>query len=286
MEMILNAREVVLLGSGVGCVAVKSVDGIALDNTSGNELVSTITEALDEAHRSDALRPSIEHPMLRRLKIGEEVGHIRRLSSKPSAFYVRSLLSSRDCDAIKAMAQAANMTQARTYGGGTTARTKCEVSWISPPPALTSDVAGMFFSPEALERPGGGCEDLQVLRYLQGGGYSMHHDGNARALTVLYYLNGVGETWLPLADAPPRPTNGEDAMARAALLDPDTDGVRVTGPAAGDALAFFSLDDTDGSYDWSAVHRALPSTGEKWVANHLFRIGGLGAPAPDPREDV
>ena len=114
----------------------------------------------------------------------------------------------------------------------------------------------------------------------------MHHDGNARALTVLYYLNGVGETWLPLADAPPRPKNGEDAMARAATLDPDTDGVRVTAPAAGDALAFFSLDDTDGSYDWSAVHRALPSTGEKWVANHWFRIGGLGAPTPDPREDV
>ena len=157
MEMILNAREVVLLGSGVGCVAVKSVDGVALE-TSGDELMKTFTEALDEAHRSDALRPSIEHPMLRRLEIGEEVGHIRRLSSKPSAFYVRSLLSQRDCDAIKAMAQAANMTQARTYGGGTTARTKCEVSWISPPPALTNDVAGMFFAPEALERPGGGCE--------------------------------------------------------------------------------------------------------------------------------
>ena len=46
------------------------------------------------------------------------------------------------------------------------------------------------------------------------------------------------------------------------------------------------LDDSDGSYDWSAVHRALPSTGEKWVANHWFRIGGLGAPTPDPREDV
>ena len=131
MEMILNAREVVLLGSGVGCVAVKSVDGVALE-TSGDELVmKTFTEALDAAHQNDALRPSIEHPLLRRLKIGEEVGHIRRLASKPSAFYVRSLLSERDCDAIQAMAQAANMTQARTYGGGTTARTKCEVSWIS-----------------------------------------------------------------------------------------------------------------------------------------------------------
>ena len=120
--------------------------------------MKTFTEALDAAHQSDALRPSIEHPMLRRLEIGEEVGHIRRLSAKPSAFYVRSLLSERDCDAIKAMAHTANMTQARTYGGGTTARTKCEVSWIAPPPALTYDVSSMFFSPEALERPGGGCD--------------------------------------------------------------------------------------------------------------------------------
>ena len=31
-----------------------------------------------------------------------------------------------------------------------------------------------------------------MLRYADGGGYSMHHDGNARALTVLYYLNGEG----------------------------------------------------------------------------------------------
>ena len=183
MEMILNAREVVLLGSGVGCVAVKSVDGVALDNTSGDELVSTFAAALDDAHRSDALRPSIEHPFLRRLAVGEEVGHIRRLASKPSAFYVRSLLSERDCDAIKAMAHTANMTQARTYGGGTTARTKCEVSWISPPPALTADVAGMFFSPEALERPGGGCDAPVWRKYRVDGvtrGAYGHHTPAAR----------------------------------------------------------------------------------------------------------
>jgi predicted nicotinamide N-methyase len=183
MEMILNAREVVLLGSGVGCVAVKSVDGVALDNTSGDELVSTFSEALDAAHTSDALRPRIEHPMLRRLKIGEEVGHIRRLASKPSAFYVRSLLSPRDCEAIQAMAHAANMTQARTYGGGTTARTKCEVSWISPPPALTYDVSSMFFSPEALERPGGGCDAPVWRKYRVDGvtrGAYGHHTPAAR----------------------------------------------------------------------------------------------------------
>ena len=59
LEMILNAREVVLLGSGVGCVAVKSVDGVALDNTSGDELVSTFSEALDAAHHER--RAAAEH---------------------------------------------------------------------------------------------------------------------------------------------------------------------------------------------------------------------------------
>ena len=183
MEMILNAREVVLLGSGVGCVAVKSVDGVALDTPPETSSCRRFNEALDAAHTSDALRPRIEHPMLRRLKIGEEVGHIRRLASKPSAFYVRSLLSERDCDAIKAMAHAANMTQARTYGGGTTARTKCEVSWISPPPALTYDVSSMFFSPEALERPGGGCDAPVWRKYRVDGvtrGAYGHHTPAAR----------------------------------------------------------------------------------------------------------
>ena len=104
-------------GEGVELI---EYDGVALDNTSGDELVSNFNKALDAAHQNDALRPSIEHPYLRRLAVGEEVGHIRRLASKPSAFYVRSLLSERDCDAIKAMAHVANMTQARTYGGGTT----------------------------------------------------------------------------------------------------------------------------------------------------------------------
>lgn len=279
-EAIRAANEVVLLGSGLGCVAVESVDGVALQRS--GELATVLSKALDVAHTSDVLRPSVEHPLLRRLAVGAEVSlgdrAIRRLSAAPSAFYVRNLLRPNDCEALMNMAQAADMEQAQTQTG-TAARTLSDVAWLPPPAALTSDVANMFLSPEALERPGGGCEDLQVLRYADGGAYSMHHDGNARALTVLYYLNGVGETWFPLADAPP-PQNRKEALDRAARLDPETDGVRTITPAAGDALVFFSLNG-DGSNDWSAVHAALPSTGEEWVANHWFRVGGLGEPTPD-----
>ena len=35
-----------------------------------------------------------------------------------------------------------------------------------------------------------------------GGEFVLHHDGEPRTLTIIYYLNGVGGTWLPLADAP------------------------------------------------------------------------------------
>jgi hypothetical protein len=42
-------------------------------------------------------------------------------------------------------------------------------------------------------------EDLQVLQYGIGGEFVLHHDGEPRVLTVIYYLNGVGGTWFPLA---------------------------------------------------------------------------------------
>ena len=97
-----------------------------------------------------------------------------------------------------------------------------------------------------------------------------------RALTVLYYLNGVGETWLPLADAPGAPPRSRvEALERAEGLEPGVDGVLVRDPEPGDALAFFNLDDSVRAPDWSAIHAALPCDGEKWVANHWFRVGGV-----------
>ena len=42
-------------------------------------------------------------------------------------------------------------------------------------------------------------ELLQVLKYSEGGLYQIHHDGEPRFLTVIYYLNGQGATWLPFA---------------------------------------------------------------------------------------
>ena len=47
----------------------------------------------------------------------------------------------------------------------------------------------------------------------------------------------------------------------------------------GDALVFYNyLDDGSARLDWRALHSGLPTTeedGEKWIANHWFRVNGL-----------
>ena len=50
---------------------------------------------------------------------------------------------------------------------------------------------------------------MQVLHYENGGQFVLHHDGFDRILTVICYLNGVGETWLPLVDVKHNRQEGE-----------------------------------------------------------------------------
>jgi len=245
------------------------------------------------AAAASALSPrSVEHPSLRSLAVGEEMVAapciVRRLAKSPSTFLLRGVLGAEDCRSVAAAATAKGLEAARTAfdgePGSSSARLKSEVAWLTPPAALTSAVAGLLLSDEARDAPGSGCEDLQVVRYSAGGSYSMHHDATRdapRAVTVLYYLNGVGNTWLPLADdARARPASRPEALARAAAADPDADGVRVGDPAAGDALVFFNFDEDTGGLDWSAIHTALPAESEKWVGNHWFHVGGVLA-SPD-----
>ena len=130
-----------------------------------------------------------------------------------------------------------------------------------------------------------GSEDMQVLRYDSGGEYVFHHDGNDRILTVLYYLNGEGATWFPLAQNKSKhafqPQSREEAFDHAEGLKPGVDGVMVSTDfstrtsayipvSRGDAVAFFSYHD-DGRMDWNALHAGLPARNEKFVAAHFFR---------------
>lgn len=73
-------------------------------------------------------------------------------------------------------------------------------------------MANLFLSSGVRSNPSASVEDLQVLRYGVGGEFVLHHDGDPRILTVVYYLNGVGGTWFPLARTSDA-VEGEDQCA-------------------------------------------------------------------------
>jgi hypothetical protein len=162
-------------------------------------------------------------------------------------------------------------------------RTHCQVAWLGNYGAeglvgrLAQAVRSMMVSPDHQM----GVEDLQVVRYKEGGEYALHHDGNDRILTVLYYLNGQGETWFPFANGDVTPKTRQEALDMAERLKPGVHGVLVSTShftktntcvlvTRGDAVAFYSYL-RNGHMDWSAIHTGLPAREEKVIANHFFR---------------
>ena len=97
--------------------------------------------------------------------------------------------------------------------------------------------------------------------------------------TVLLYLDGVGETWFPLAlrdpaDAasvanqnPPRVA----ALDAARQLTPRRDGLTVA-PKKGDAVAFYNLMDGSGQVDRLSMHAGLPAPAVKSVAAMWYHV--------------
>lgn len=207
---------------------------------------------------------------------------VRRLSERPAAFLLQNFLSAEECDTLMGSAELAGFEAAETTGK-TQARHRCDVALLSPSresvlAAVQSDAARALLSSEALQTPGGGVEELNVLRYQPGGEYTLHYDAmnNPRVLTILYYLNGVGATWFPLADNPTGAAvalaDSSGVVARATALDPAKDGLRVTPTSAGDALVFYNFDGRGEPDSW-ALHAGLevaPSDGEKWLGTHFF----------------
>ena len=259
-------------------------------------------------------------------------GMATRVASRPHAFLLRGFLSHAECESLISSATAAGMQSAETIGG-TIHRSRLDFAWLdSDTPLvdrLTSDVSALLLADGVARESkhssidggsgGGGSsgtgissEPLNVLRYAAGGEFRCHYDNpiqlgvepGARVLTVLYYLNGVGATWFPLARTQTAAENadGGDAHGHTPLLDPkDThkldellqrrspvekvrvtvcsddqllqtssqcDGLKVAGEV-GDALAFFHLDES-GSLDLHAMHSGLPAPKTRWVASHFF----------------
>ena len=210
---------------------------------------------------------------------------LRRLSERPHAFLLSGFLSTEECETLIEAAETAGMEAAETTGG-ISSRQKCDIAVLSPyainvVKAIQVDAARLLLSEETLSLPGGGCEDLHVLRYQAGGQYLPHYDANTnpRVLTALYYLNGCGSTWFPLSGTESKGAHfasHAEAKAAAAALDPASEGLLVRPAAAGDALVFFNFDDT-GSPDPFALHAGTEvGVGEvKWIASHFFYAPAL-----------
>jgi len=103
---------------------------------------------------------------------------------------------------------------------------------------------------------------------------------------VLLYLNGVGDTWFPLAlpEEPETPTSAgghekrpanpsrQAALSIARKLAPERDGMRVA-PRKGDAVAFYNyLDDGSTTLDRLALHAGLPAPAEKSIATLWYQV--------------
>jgi hypothetical protein len=198
---------------------------------------------------------------------------------------MRNLVTPTECQAIQSAVS--SMAPAQTASGERQEeiRKHCQVAWLGNHGAeglvgrLAQAVRSMMVSPGHRM----GVEDLQVVRYTEGGEYALHHDGNDRVLTVLYFLNGKGETWFPFANGGEikKPKTRNEALHMAEELKPGVHGVLVSTchstvtPSCflvncGDAVAFYSYLQ-NGRMDWSAIHTGLPAREEKVIANHFFR---------------
>jgi len=133
---------------------------------------------------------------------------IERVSFGPDAFVLRNFLTKSECSEIQKIASNSHMEQAETITkNDASSRKNCQVAWIpSTGPNksnlvqnLVASVANLLLSKSVLSNQSAGVEDLQVLRYGVGGEFILHHDGEPRVMTVIYYINGVGGTWFPLA---------------------------------------------------------------------------------------
>jgi 2OG-Fe(II) oxygenase superfamily len=209
---------------------------------------------------------------------------IQRVAMDPPIFFLRNVLTNDECHYL--IDTSTNMRPAETVTPlDFASRKRCKVAWLSNEwtQTLAWSLGNLFLSQNAKSHRGSGVEDLQILEYEPEGEFVLHHDGTPRALTILYYLNGIGETWFPLADNTELKVTPRNKDAALSLCRYGTDqGITVGGDTLsirpGDAVAFYNyIDDASGEINWKAIHAGLPvrNNQNKWVANHWFRHGGL-----------
>lgn len=142
---------------------------------------------------------------------------ITRVGHDPDIFILRNYVTIEECNTIIQTCDNSNdmMKQAETVSNEniSTSRKNCLVSWLPPNPdeypivqSLMYDTANIFLKEDIKMHEDTCIEDLQVLKYDIDGEFVLHHDGEPRVLTVIYYLNGVAGTWFPLT------RTGEDSQ--------------------------------------------------------------------------
>lgn len=219
---------------------------------------------------------------------------ITRISSRPHAFLLRNYLTETERHTILWEASSSPDRQPAETAKSAAGRSNCSVCWLPNHPtggnrvpmSIARRTSKLLLHPAVPNSGNGaGVESLQVLRYGEGGQYVLHHDAGDyqnRVLTVIYYLNGVGGTFLPLAKldqedeclpqkhhhasigipAPPR--TKEEALEMAEGLKPGMHGVCVGNSnegvhgerddsnkhfvsiRPGDAFAFYNFQDSGG----------------------------------------
>ncbi len=134
---------------------------------------------------------------------------IERVATSPDIFLLRKFLSIYECDAIINYVSSGGdddnntmMTKAETITQNDFASRKhCQVAWLPSSSSnetlpsyvsniisnLVSSTANILLSKQVLSHPSASVEDLQVVKYDLGGEFVLHHDGEPRILTVIYY---------------------------------------------------------------------------------------------------
>ncbi|KAL7495817.1 hypothetical protein ACHAWT_006315 [Skeletonema menzelii] len=229
---------------------------------------------------------------------------IERVANSPNIFILRNFLTASECKQIQALAEDGGMKTAETITkGDTSSRKNCSVAWIpssgpggsSLVSGLVASTANIFLSDMVKSHPSVCVEDMQILKYDVGGEFVHHQDGDARVLTVIYYINGVGGTWFPLADRNDGdlPKNKAGVIKLVENFEPGKHGIFVKGDSSnseqeesnskytvlvnkGDAVAFYNYkDEGSAQLDWAALHCGSPTDETKWIANHWYRLNEL-----------
>ncbi|CAB9505718.1 ShK domain-like [Seminavis robusta] len=207
---------------------------------------------------------------------------ILKLSQRPPLFLLKGVLTPQECQVFMDFANSQPLQVAETRQGGTDSqeyRVGSQMTWIPNNTMqglqdLAQQIHATFLPHEPCFHPSQSVEDLQVVHYDPDGCYNLHHDGALRILTVLYYLNGVSDTWFPCADAPV----GRFASRQGAIDFANSSahpsnilrgGVLASQVQPGDAIAFYNYFQ-DAAFEWNAIHAGLPATSDKWIATHWY----------------